>query len=460
MHPPASARLKRLAYFAGDLVLLNLAFLFGYWLRFGDTTLNADPASPYTVLLLVLNAAWLVLSLILNTYELPAVWTYRQQLWELLRLLLLHLLIVAVFWVFRKSYYYSRLQLGYTYLSMAVLLTAWRLLYLVLDRAYRRSGRALRNAIVMGQGHAVQALVDFFRQHPEHGYRVVQVLDTARVADVQTHTDQFPPGHPQHVDELFVTLRHLDDAQVLQLIEFADRNLIRLKLLPDFRGFEGQQLRIDLYGNLPVVAVRQYPLDDPWNASVKRGFDVVVSGLFLVLVGSWLFALLALLVRLSSPGPVFFLQLRHGRGGRTFWCYKFRTMRLNDEADVRQATRYDNRITPVGRILRRLNLDELPQLLNVLQGDMSIVGPRPHPVKLNEKFEPLIDKFALRHSVKPGLTGLAQATGHRGETPTVRHMRHRVTMDRFYVANWSIWLDLKIIFLTVANMVRGEENAV
>jgi len=204
---------------------------------------------------------------------------------------------------------------------------------------------------------------------------------------------------------------------------------------------------------------RHEPLNDRLNQLLKRAFDVAFSLGVLVFVLSWLIPLIALLIRLDSKGPIFFKQRRAGKEGKDFYCFKFRTMYVNKEADTKQASRNDSRITKVGRFLRKTSLDEFPQFLNVLLGDMSVVGPRPHPIALNERFSPVIEKFMVRHLVKPGVTGLAQAKGYRGETRELRQMVNRVRMDIFYVENWSFLLDLKIIFWTVFSVLKGDKNA-
>lgn len=200
-------------------------------------------------------------------------------------------------------------------------------------------------------------------------------------------------------------------------------------------------------------------IDESSNQLLKRSFDLIFSSIFFVTVLSWLIPVIALLIKLESKGPVFFIQQRNGEGNRPFGCIKFRTMLVNNEADTKQATKDDPRITKLGAFLRKSSIDELPQFINVLKGDMSLIGPRPHPIKLNEKFEPLIANIMSRHYVKPGITGLAQCMGYRGETNTLADMENRVRLDRFYIENWSFWLDIKIVFLTVVSLIRGSDKA-
>jgi exopolysaccharide biosynthesis polyprenyl glycosylphosphotransferase len=207
-----------------------------------------------------------------------------------------------------------------------------------------------------------------------------------------------------------------------------------------------------------VLNVAAVPLDERNNQLVKRAFDIVFSSIVIVAVLSWLLPIIGILVKLSSPGPLFFKQIRAGKGNKPFYCLKFRTMVVNTP-EFKQATRNDPRVTKIGSFLRKTSLDELPQFFNVLKGEMSIIGPRPHPLKLNEQFLPRIEKFMARHYIKPGITGLAQAKGYRGETKTDHAMRGRVKLDRFYIENWSFILDLKIVIATIVSLVKGDQQA-
>lgn len=192
--------------------------------------------------------------------------------------------------------------------------------------------------------------------------------------------------------------------------------------------------------------------------SAKRTMDVVIAVFVLTVLFSWLYPLLYVLIKMDSKGPVFFKQLRHGKDNIPFYCYKFRTMIVNEEADTKQATKNDPRVTKIGAFLRKTSLDELPQILNVIRGEMSIVGPRPHPLTLNERFSKEINNLMCRHIVKPGITGLAQSKGFRGETNTYYDMHSRCKLDLFYVKNWSFWLDTKIIFWTMVALMGNSKD--
>jgi len=210
---------------------------------------------------------------------------------------------------------------------------------------------------------------------------------------------------------------------------------------------------------LPIMILRPIPLDDLLSQFVKRLFDIVFSFLIMIAILWWLVPLIGILIKLESPGPIFFKQKRNGRGNEPFDCYKFRSMRINNDSDTKQATKNDYRVTKVGRFLRNNSLDELPQFFNVFIGDMSVVGPRPHPVQLNEDYRSLIDRYMSRHLIKPGVTGLAQVMGYRGETSEPYQMKSRIKLDIFYVEHWTFWLDMKLIALTILKIFKGDKNA-
>jgi putative colanic acid biosynthesis UDP-glucose lipid carrier transferase len=215
----------------------------------------------------------------------------------------------------------------------------------------------------------------------------------------------------------------------------------------------------ELMGNVPVLTLREEPLLSASNRVKKRVFDVVVSIAFLLLVYWWVYLIVATIIKITSPGPVYFKQLRNGMNGKEFTCIKFRSMRVNKDAGKVQATKNDPRKTKFGNFMRKTSIDELPQFLNVLKGDMSLVGPRPHMLSHTKEYSGLIDKYMVRHLVKPGITGLAQVTGFRGETKELSQMEGRVRQDIWYVENWSFFLDIRILFLTFYNAIRGDKQA-
>jgi putative colanic acid biosynthesis UDP-glucose lipid carrier transferase len=251
----------------------------------------------------------------------------------------------------------------------------------------------------------------------------------------------------------------LSNKQINQLIYFADNNLRELKFIPDNKDIFSKKLKYEYYDYIPILSFREIPLQDPINKFVKRTFDILLSSFVIIFVLSWLTPLLAILIKLESKGPVFFKQSRNGFNYKEFDCFKFRSMTPNKDAHLYQATRGDQRVTKVGKFIRKTSIDELPQFFNVLFGDMSVVGPRPHMVSHTNLYAKRIDKFMVRHFVKPGITGLAQISGFRGEVESDNDIIGRVKYDIFYIENWSLLLDFRIIFKTFMNAIKGDEKA-
>ena len=260
------------------------------------------------------------------------------------------------------------------------------------------------------------------------------------------------------VDQIYITLPMASQPRILKLLDDLRDTTASIFFVPDIFLYDLIQARVDTVGGLPVVAVCETPFHGT-NAVVKRLFDLFVAGTAVIALAPVMLAIAAA-VRFTSPGPALFKQRRHGLDGHQIVVWKFRTMRVQENgAVVRQATRDDDRITPLGRFLRRTSLDELPQFFNVLQGRMSVVGPRPHAVAHNEMYRKLIKGYMIRHKVKPGITGWAQVNGARGETDTVDKMKRRIEYDLDYLRNWSLRLDTLIVLKTAWLAIRGDDSA-
>jgi putative colanic acid biosynthesis UDP-glucose lipid carrier transferase len=260
------------------------------------------------------------------------------------------------------------------------------------------------------------------------------------------------------VKEVYVSLSPNRMGDMSELLKEAEKQCVRLKFVPDLTA-EHPTFRMEHMGGFPVLAVRKEPLEDVENRFKKRFLDLAIGLSVIVFIFSWLYPILALIIKIQSPGPVLFKQLRSGRNNQPFYCYKFRSMKMNADSNSRQASRNDDRITPIGKFMRRTSLDEFPQFINVLLGDMSAIGPRPHMISHTEQYRAIIDKYMVRQFLKPGISGWAQVNGLRGETKETSLMERRVEHDIWYMENWSAMLDVRILFMTVINAVKGEENA-
>ena len=272
-------------------------------------------------------------------------------------------------------------------------------------------------------------------------------------------TDGIYNAAEQHINELYIVANPDFITDLNYFFELGDKHCMRLKFVPDFSLISRNQFSSSHLNNFHVIKPRFEPLQNSYNRLIKRAFDVFFSSLVIIFILSWLYPILAFLIKRQSKGPVLFKQLRSGLKNEPFWCYKFRSMYVNVGDESQQAQKEDARVTPIGKFLRCSSLDEMPQFFNVLIGNMSIVGPRPHMIKHTLDYNAQIDNFMVRHFVKPGITGLAQVSGLRGETKRISDMIRRVNKDIEYVQRWSLFTDIKICFLTVIVTLKGDVNA-
>lgn len=330
----------------------------------------------------------------------------------------------------------------------------------------RSNERNTRLVVFVGAGHNLAYLYQIMMGEMSTGYRVVGYFEDkdsrhlpeniqrlGMVSDVITWLGK------NHVDQIYCNLPSSRSEEIVKLINYCERNFVRFYSVPNVRNYVHRHMAVVMMDDMPVLTIRQEPLSKMHNRVLKRTFDIVVSGLFIVTCFWWICAIVAVITKITMPGPVFFKQKRNGLLGEEFYCLKFRSMKVNADADRLQATKDDPRKTKWGNIMRKTNIDELPQFLNVLMGSMSVVGPRPHMVKHTEEYSGLIDKYMVRHWVKPGITGWAQVRGARGETQELWQMENRIKKDIWYVEHWTIWLDIRIIYLTIRNVIIGDKQA-
>ncbi len=362
-------------------------------------------------------------------------------------------------WVHNVSFYV------WFYVSMVVMLPlGWTLCRLFVKKL-RRKGRNYSAAVIVGTNPTALWLREEMLSDPGYGYKCWGFFSKDRddaMADAENYLGTVDDLEDfigkNEVREIYYTLSGEDYETMHRVIKIADDNVLHFYYVPPLSKYVSRAARLSNIGQVPVLNIRKYPLSGTVNRVLKRAFDVAMSSAFL-LVSPIIFIPVAVAIKISSPGPVFFRQRRTGYLGKEFNCWKFRTMRVNADSDKVQAGRNDVRVTRLGEFLRHSSIDELPQFINVLKGDMSVVGPRPHMIKHTDDYRKLIDKYMTRHLIKPGITGWAQVKGFRGQTEELWQMEKRVENDVWYIENWSFLLDIKIIVLTVINVFRGEENA-
>ncbi len=441
----------RILFFIGDLFLINISILVSYSL-IGQAPFEGELVNSI-YLLLFSNLAWLFLVLVSNPYGFTRsygiMWIFKSQI----SFIFVHLLIVASLIIFFQKSYYP-FQITLMYLLFAPLFFLWKVLILYAGNLKNDPLKRI-NFIIIGDGELAREIRKYFLVHYKMNYRFMALFKSSD--QLLDQLGLFCRENTVH--ELYCCLSDLKSEDVKKIIEFGLNRLIKVKLLSDTRFFKPESIELDQYHYLPLIDTGVVPLDDIKNRITKRVFDVIFSSVVILTVLSWLIPIIYLASKLDSSGPFFFKQRRAGKNNKAFYCLKIRTMVVNKESDTKQATKDDNRITKLGKLLRKTSLDEIPQFFNVLFGEMSVIGPRPHPLKLNEQFSESIERFMSRHYVKPGITGLAQCLGYRGETKNLVDMENRIRMDRYYIENWSFALDIKIIFLTVLSLLRGSEKA-
>jgi putative colanic acid biosynthesis UDP-glucose lipid carrier transferase len=350
---------------------------------------------------------------------------------------------------------------------LIVVYFAERLVLRAVVRAYRRSPKHVNYAVLVGSKDNMVELYSELSDPGSSGYKVLGYFDDVPRAELsrectylgsKDHVLPFLADHPE-VQYLFCCLPSSMADFIRSIISYCENNLVHFYSVPNVRNYLHHRMTFHMLGTVPYLSLRPEPLRYPFNRFIKRLFDIVVSGVFLCTLFPIIWLVVAIITKVTMPGPVFFRQKRNGLNGEEFYCYKFRSMRVNKDADRVQATKNDPRKTRWGQIMRHYNIDELPQFWNVLKGDMSIVGPRPHMLLHTEQYSKLIDKYMVRHFVKPGITGWSQVTGARGETKEVSDMERRIRGDIYYVEHWTLELDLYIMYRTVANVFIGEKEA-
>jgi len=439
-----------------DIVTAFIAMYFAMLLRFGSVQKLYDQR--YFVTFLGLILSWLFLARINKLYRFTRFTPWHKIGLNYAKTAGMQLLLLLAASTVVKAHFLSRELVLYYFLILAFCHQLSNYAFHRFLIYIRKKGQNYRTVAVLGNTTASRDFVSDVLLKPEYGFRFKGFFQKAEHEDVDSWSNFKKLEEEQHIDQLFCTLTELQKLGVDEVLDFCARKRIRVRFLSEvmnhLRKRENARLEIAHTYAVPMVVLRPEPLNRFQNRAVKRGFDLTIAAILLITLFSWLYPLCALLIKLSSKGPVFFRQRRKGIDGKEFDCIKFRTMHLNTR-DV-QATAGDPRIFGVGNILRKLHIDEIPQLLNVLKGEMSLVGPRPHPVWLDEVYKEELSNYSIRHFVKPGITGLAQSKGYHGETKQFDLMKRRVDFDLHYIQNWSIWLDIDILASTLKNVLLGK----
>ncbi|MDB4098361.1 exopolysaccharide biosynthesis polyprenyl glycosylphosphotransferase [Polaribacter sp.] len=434
-----------------DILIINIIVYFIY----DEQYLNIYFLSYITIF-------WLVTSYFLGFYKVYRYTKFLRLFTLLGRQFLLFILgYFAYFGIFKEGTIVNNQFL--ILMLIIISISFFKLSWLFLLKKYRSFGNNFRTTIVIGFDDSTKNIIKIFKSKSNLGYKYLGFFSNKLYQNNEYlgNLDAvFEYAIQNTVDEIYCSLTALSNEQIKKINKFALDKQIILKLIPETNELYSKNRSIEYYGDsLMVLNVNKLPFDFTENFYLKRIFDILFSFFVCLFILSWLIPILWVLVKLESKGPLVFKQGREGLNGKEFTCYKFRSMRINKESNKIHATKNDVRVTKLGAFLRKTSMDELPQFLNVLLGDMSVVGPRPHLGTLSLEYQKDVDDYLKRHIVKPGITGLAQVGGYRGEIKKKSDIKNRIRLDIFYIENWSFFLDIKIIIQTVLNVFKGEEKA-
>lgn len=405
--------------------------------------------------------AWLLISFIVRFYSIYRFTTPVEIISKLIRQFVIFLLVIIAFFPFAKTTIFSGTAIAIFMTFTFVIIASFKYFLFFYLKKYRLvTNNNFRNAVIIGFTPEAINLKEIFETRKDYGYRfqgyfsdsIINEDVKGKIEDLNNYVLD------NKIDEIYCSLNEISNEKLKELVEFADDNNKTIKFIPDSKEIFSKNLKIDYYELFPVLSLQKTQLHNPSIKGLKRIFDVTFSVFVIVFILSWLIPLIAFLIKIESKGPVFFKQGRPGLDEHEFYCFKFRSMQVNDITET-EASKNDPRVTKMGRFMRKTSIDELPQFFNVLLGDMSVVGPRPHLWSQNKSYASKVKKYMVRHYVKPGITGLAQVKGYRGEIETDEDMVNRIKFDVFYIENWSIVMDIKIIIQTVINIFKGEEKA-
>ena len=429
-----------------DVVVLYFVTLLMHYLTFAEWTFHNN----------LIMIAWVMIAIYNKSYNIGRGVSYLITIQNALKSIFVLLALISFANLFFNVYEFAIINIIIAIFIFTLSVLIYRLIVHALLDKYRAYGGNVKNIAIIGYDKKGIKLYNTILNNPHLGYRSNGVFYKkskskfnipymGKISDFLTEIDNYSEVYIS--DEISSKLKK-------EIIQECDLNLVKVRILPELVNYEFKNFFISKLIDIPVIEINELPLDKWYNTLIKRIFDIVISSLVIVFILSWLIPLFGIIIKLQSRGPILFTQSRNGENGIPFKCYKFRSMILNSNSDKVFADHNDKRLTSFGRFIRISALDELPQFINVFLGEMSIIGPRPHPILLNKEYAKKIQKFNKRHQFKPGITGLAQISGFRGKINKISDMSSRVKLDRYYFKNWSLFLDFKIFFKTFFKLVK------
>lgn len=459
--------ISKVSYFRllSDIIAIVCVFVFSSFIT------KPEFEKSDSILLILLIIGWYFSTKVSSTYDDFRTERYVGELLLIFQNVLIQSIVAGqVLFILNRHEYTRRFVLAYIIILLIVLIIKNYIIKKILLK-YRQKGGNIKNVVFVGYNEITSNLISQIQDNPHYGFKVIGIIakeedgydfgGNTYLGDLQKFLIM---NEDYKIDEIIITTEEISNHLMQKIFVLSERRAIRTKIVPSYITYYPSRLQFKFFGNYPLITFRSEPLQEYHWRLVKRVFDIVFSLFVFVFIFSWLFPIVAILIKLDSKGPVFFRQYRWGKDNRKFKCFKFRSMKaeskdVTEKGTFNQAQMNDPRITKLGQFLRSSSLDELPQFINVLLGDMSIVGPRPHAHEHNIRTKDEVDSYLVRHWIKPGITGWAQVNGYRGETKTIEQMEQRVKYDIWYIENWSLGLDFKIIFMTVYNVIKGEEMA-
>ncbi len=449
-----------------DILLLNLSFLFSAWIAQPSHILYERPYM--FILMLGLNILWYITTNITDLYDNFNPHEFRFQAQLIFKNVLLQIIAAIIFIFAKKENLFTRNFILSYFILLISFISARTISFKSLQKILRAKGKYVKNLLIVGANNIGVEFSAQVESNPVLGFNLIGFVDDGNpgkkllggLNDLNEVINQYK------IDDVIIAASNYDSLRLNNIVNICNRNAVRTHIIPDYFQFLSKKFMLSTIGNFPIITVRNEPLAEIQLRFIKRTFDIIFSIIVMILILSWLIPLIALLIKLTSRGPVFFIQDRIGLKNEKFSCYKFRSMyykQKNQEDSFNPTLENDPRVTTIGKYLRKYNFDELPQFWNILKGEMSIVGPRPHAVAFNQEYLEYFDAIKLRHLVKPGLTGWAQIHGLRGDvTDPVENKKRtikRIEYDIWYIENWDFFLDLRIIFLTVWQMIKRDTKA-
>lgn len=450
-----------------DLIILNLSFICAA--IFAQSFEILLQRNYMFILQLVLNIVWVYNTGISGFYNQLYTRTTAEQLINITKSTIIQIGTSVLFIFLVKEDLFTRNFIVFFSVLLFIGVSFRTVIFKNILKSLRGKGKGVRNLLIIGSGDIGKNFRDTIVVNPEYGFKFIGFIDNdAEEKDVIGDIKDLEKIlSTQKVEEIVIALQNESTQQLDEIIRLCNIHAVKVHIIPDYFRFLSTRFQVSSIGNFPIITARDEPLDEVNRRFLKRTFDIFFSLIIIILILSWLYPIIALLSKLTSRGPVLFIQDRIGVKNETFKCYKFRTMSVESDAAkeiFKPAVPGDKRITSLGKFLRRSNLDELPQFVNVLKGEMSVVGPRPHAIPYQDMYGKVFEEIKLRHNVRPGITGWAQVNGLRGdvedEEENKKRTIQRMKYDLWYIENWSMKLDFQIILMTIWQMIKGDTKAI